>query len=46
VHRDTSGTVHDPLFDAHRWMANLRMLEIDEVKTVPHVPCPTHSWSA
>jgi hypothetical protein len=39
-------TDHDPLFDAHRWMANLRMLEIDEVKTVPHVPCPTHSWSA
>jgi putative transposase len=31
-------TDHDPLFDAHRWMANLRILEIDEIKTVPHVP--------
>jgi transposase InsO family protein len=29
---------HDPLFEAHRWMANLRILEIDEIKTVPHVP--------
>jgi transposase InsO family protein len=26
-------TDHDPLFDAHRWMANLRILEIDEIKT-------------
>jgi transposase InsO family protein len=32
-------TDHDPLFEAHRWQANLRILEIDEVKTVPHVPC-------
>jgi transposase InsO family protein len=31
-------TDHDPLFEAHRWKANLRILEIDEVKTVPHVP--------
>ena len=31
-------TDHDPLFEAHRWMANLRILEIDEIKTVPHVP--------
>jgi putative transposase len=31
-------TNHDPLFEAHRWMANLRILEIDEIKTVPHVP--------
>src|SRR5262245_34046769 len=31
-------TDHDPLFEAHRWTANLRILEIDEVKTVPHVP--------
>jgi putative transposase len=31
-------TDHDPLFDAHRWRANLRILEIDEIKTVPHVP--------
>ena len=31
-------TDHDPLFEAHRWLANLRILEIDEIKTVPHVP--------
>jgi putative transposase len=31
-------TDHDPLFEAHRWKANLRILEIDEFKTVPHVP--------
>jgi putative transposase len=26
-------TDHDPLFDAHRWKASLRILEIDEIKT-------------
>ena len=26
------------MFEAHRWKANLRLLEIDEIKTVPHVP--------
>ena len=31
-------TDHDPLFRFHRWRANLRVLEIDEIKTVPHVP--------
>jgi transposase InsO family protein len=31
-------TDHDPLFEVHRWMANLRILEIDEITTVPHVP--------
>jgi putative transposase len=31
-------TDHDPLFEAHRWTANLRILEIDEIKTAPHVP--------
>ncbi|MGH9418983.1 MAG: integrase core domain-containing protein [Thermoanaerobaculia bacterium] len=31
-------TDHDPLFEEHRWKANLRILEIDEIKTVPHVP--------
>jgi transposase InsO family protein len=29
---------HDPLFEFQRWRANLRVLEIEEVKTVPHVP--------
>src|SRR5216683_4894768 len=31
-------TDHDPLFEAHRWKANLRILEIDEIKTVRRVP--------
>ena len=31
-------TDHDPLFEVHRWTANLRILEIDAIKTVPHVP--------
>jgi len=29
---------HDPLFEFHRWKANLRILEVVEVKTVPYVP--------
>jgi len=31
-------TDHDPLFEAHLWTANLRILDIDEIKTVPYVP--------
>jgi len=31
-------TDHDPLFEEHRWHAHLRVLEIDEIKTVPYVP--------
>jgi hypothetical protein len=38
----TSQYGHDPLFQAHRWMANLRILEIDEIKTVPGVPLSHH----
>ena len=34
----TVSTDHDPLFRAHRWQANLRILEIEEIKTVPYVP--------
>ncbi|MFK8017760.1 MAG: integrase core domain-containing protein [Gammaproteobacteria bacterium] len=29
---------NDPLFRYHRWKANLRILDIAEIKTVPHVP--------
>jgi len=29
---------NDPLFQCHRWKANLRVLEIDEIKSLPHVP--------
>jgi transposase InsO family protein len=31
-------TDHDPLFQFHRWKANLRILEIDEVKSIPFTP--------
>jgi transposase InsO family protein len=30
---------HDPLFRFHRWRANLRVLDIEELKSVPFVPC-------
>jgi putative transposase len=30
---------HDPLYRFHQWQANLRMLNIREIKTVPYVPC-------
>jgi transposase InsO family protein len=29
---------HDPLFEFHRWKANLRILDVEEVKTVPYSP--------
>jgi len=29
---------HDPLFEYHRWQANLHVLEIDPIKTVPYTP--------
>ena len=29
---------NDPLFQYHRWKANLRVLEIEEIKSLPHVP--------
>ena len=29
---------NDPLFQYHRWRANLRVLEIEEIKSLPHVP--------
>lgn len=28
---------NDPLFKFHQWQANLRILEIEEIKTVPYV---------
>jgi hypothetical protein len=31
-------TDHDPLFRFHRWLVNLRLLAIEEVKSVPSVP--------
>lgn len=29
---------HDPLFEYHRWKANLRVLGVEEIKTIPYVP--------
>jgi putative transposase len=29
---------HDPLFRFHRWRANLRVLEIEEIKSIPYTP--------
>ena len=29
---------HDPLYRTHQWQANLRILEVTEIKTVPYVP--------
>jgi putative transposase len=29
---------HDPLYRFHQWQANLRVLEVREIKTVPYVP--------
>src|SRR5271169_214784 len=29
---------HDPLFRFHRWRANLRILEVEEIKTIPCTP--------
>jgi hypothetical protein len=29
---------NDPLFEFHRWKANLRILDIEALKTVPYVP--------
>jgi hypothetical protein len=31
-------TDHDPLFRFHRWLANLRVLSIEEVKSIPCAP--------
>ena len=31
-------TDHDPLFRFHRWLANLRVLEIEQIKSVPYAP--------
>jgi putative transposase len=33
-----ASTDHDPLFRFHRWLANLRVLEIGEIKSVPYAP--------
>jgi hypothetical protein len=32
-------TDHDPLFRFDRWRANLRVLDLEKIKTVPFLPC-------
>src|SRR6266436_4361504 len=29
---------HDPLFRFHRWLANSRILEVEEITSIPYVP--------
>ena len=29
---------HDPLYQFHQWQANLRILDVEAIKTVPYVP--------
>jgi transposase InsO family protein len=29
---------HDPLYRFHQWEANLRILDVTEIRTVPYVP--------
>jgi len=35
---DAISSDHDPLFEAHRWKANWRILAIQQIKSVPDVP--------
>ena len=35
---------HDPLYKFHQWQANLRILEVTKIKTVPTFPCRIPSW--
>jgi hypothetical protein len=34
---------HDPLFRVHRWLANLRVLELEDIKAIPCVRCRIRS---
>ncbi len=35
---------NDPLYRFQQWHANLRILEVTGIKSIPYVPCPIHSW--
>ena len=37
---------HDRLFQFHRWQANLRILDVNEIKTVPYAPLSHRLLSA
>lgn len=34
----TLSTDNDPLFKSHRWQANLRILDVNEIKSIPYAP--------
>jgi len=34
---------NDPLYRFHQWQANLRVLEVTEIKSIPYVP-PSHPF--
>ena len=36
---------HDPLFRFHRWLANLRILEVEVTSRSRSYPCPIRSWN-
>jgi hypothetical protein len=38
VFRNTSARINDPLYRFHQWQANLRVLEVMEIKTIADVP--------
>jgi hypothetical protein len=29
---------HDPLFEYHRWKADLHILKVEEIKSIPYAP--------
>jgi transposase InsO family protein len=31
-------TDHDPVFTHHRWQSNLRVMDIEEIKSIPSIP--------
>jgi len=35
---------NDPLFRYHRWQANLHILDVDDIKSIPCMPC-SHPFS-
>ena len=39
-------TDNDPLFRFHRWLANLRILDIEELKAVPLCRSRIRPWNA
>jgi len=35
---------NDPLYRFHQWQANLRILELSQIKSIPYVPLSLRSW--